>query len=145
MSAVPVPRNVLVTVFGGTGFIGRHTVRALARAGYRIRVAARYPNQGFFLASMGQVGQIVTVKCNTDEPDQVAAAVTGATAVINLTGINYQSGGQSFESVHVEGARGIAHAAAAAGAKALVHVSAIGADRNADSAYSASKGEGELA
>ena len=145
MSAVPVPRNVLITVFGGTGFVGRHTVRALARAGYRIRVAARYPHQGFFLASMGQVGQIVTVKCNVDDPDQVASAVTGASAVINLTGINYERGGQSFEAVHIQGARTIAQAAKTAGAKTLVHVSAIGADRNADSAYSASKGEGEQA
>jgi NADH dehydrogenase len=145
MSAVPVPRNVLVTVFGGTGFVGRHTVRALARAGYRVRVAARYPHEGFFLASMGQVGQIVTVKCNVDDPDQVASAVSGASAVINLTGINYERGEQTFEAVHVQGARTIAQAAKAAGAKAMVHVSAIGADRNADSAYSASKGEGELA
>ena len=136
--------NTLVTVFGGTGFLGRHTVRALAKAGHRIRVAVRYPNQGFFLPPMGVVGQIALVKCNASEPEQVEAAVRGADAVINLTGILYQRGEQTFDAVHVEAAETIAKAAKAAGARTLVHVSAIGADKHADSSYAASKGEGEL-
>src|SRR5579871_4225644 len=137
--------NSLVTVFGGTGFLGRHTVRALARAGYRIRVAVRHPNRGFFLPPMGKVGQIALVKCNVRDDDQVAAAVRGADAVVNLTGILYQRGEQSFETVHIHGARAIAAAARAADVPSLVHVSAIGADKDAPSSYAASKGEGELA
>jgi NADH dehydrogenase len=133
----------LVTVFGGTGFLGRHTVRALARAGHRIRVAVRHPNQGFFLPPMGTVGQIALVKCNVSDADQVASAVKGADAVINLTGILFSRGEQSFEAVHVEGAETVAKAAAASGARTLVHVSAIGADKDAEADYSASKGEGE--
>jgi uncharacterized protein YbjT (DUF2867 family) len=134
----------LVTIFGGTGFLGRHTVRALAKAGHRIRVAVRYPNRGFFLPPMGVVGQIALVKCNVSESEQVEAAVRGADAVINLTGILYQSGEQTFDSVHVEAAETIAKTAKAAGARTLVHVSAIGADKQADSSYATSKGEGEL-
>jgi NADH dehydrogenase len=133
----------LVTVFGGTGFLGRHTVRALAKAGHRIRVAVRYPNKGFFLLPMGHVGQIALVKCNVREQEQVDAAVAGATAVVNLTGILYQRGEQSFEAMHVVAAETIARAARAAGASTLVHVSAIGADKDAASSYAASKGEGE--
>src|SRR5215469_3878181 len=94
----------LVTVFGGTGFLGRHTVRALAKAGHRIRVAVRFPNQGFFLPPMGHVGQIALVKCNVREADQVEAATSGAASVINLTGILYPRGEQSFEAMHVAAA-----------------------------------------
>ncbi|MEJ0024897.1 MAG: complex I NDUFA9 subunit family protein [Rhizomicrobium sp.] len=132
-----------ITVFGGTGFLGRHTIRALAKAGHRIRVAVRYPNAGFFLRPMGAVGQIVLLRCDVREADEVAAAVAGADAVVNLTGILAPSGGQSFEAVHVEGAETIAKAAKAAGARILVQVSAIGADKDAASAYASSKGEGE--
>ena len=133
----------LITVFGGTGFLGRHTIRALAKAGHRIRVAVRFPNEGFFLLPMGTVGQIALLRCNVRETDEVAAAVAGADAVINLTGILFQRGEQSFEAVHVEAAEIIAKAAKAAGAKTLVHVSAIGADKDAASLYASSKGEGE--
>lgn len=133
----------LVTVFGGTGFVGRHTVRALAKAGWRIRVAVRYPNKGFFLPPMGTVGQIALVKCNVREAEQVAEAVRGADAVINLTGVLVSSGEQSFEAMHVEAAETVAKAAKEAGAKTLVQVSAIGADKDAASKYAASKGEGE--
>ena len=136
--------NSLITVFGGTGFLGRHTVRALARAGFRIRVAVRHPNEGFFLRPMGHVGQIDIVKCNVRDADQVAAAVHGAEAVVNLTGILYQRGAQSFEAVHVGAAEAIAKAAHAAGAISLIQISAIGAGRDAKSRYAASKGEGEL-
>ncbi len=133
----------LVTVFGGTGFLGRHTVRALAKAGKRIRVAVRHPLQGFFLPPMGTVGQIALVKCNVREEDQVAAAVAGAEAVVNLTGILSPGGEQTFEALHAEAAGTIARCAAAAGAQTLVHVSAIGADKDAESQYAASKGDGE--
>lgn len=135
--------NGLITVFGGTGFLGRHIVRALARAGYRVRVAVRYPNQGFFLLPMGHVGQIALVKCNVRNPEQVAAALHGATGVVNLTGVLFSRGRQNFTAVHVEGAATIALAARAAGAASLVHVSAIGANSDAKSNYAASKGEGE--
>ena len=132
----------LVTVFGGSGFVGRHTVRALAKAGWRIRVAVRYPNQAFFLRPAGTVGQIAPLKWDVTDPEQVAAAVEGADAVVNLTGILVPRG-QSFADVHADGARNIAEAAARAGASALVHVSAIGADSESASHYAQSKAEGE--
>ena len=134
----------LVTIFGGSGFLGRHTVRALARAGWRIRVATRHPARGFFLRPLGTVGQIDFVKCDVADADNVAAAVMGANAVINLTGILFQKG-QTFEDVQAEGAANIAKAAAAAGVRALVHVSAIGADAQSGSEYATTKAQGEQA
>jgi NADH dehydrogenase len=136
--------NNLVTVFGGSGFLGRHTVRALARAGWRIRVAVRHPNLGFYLRPMGTVGQIDLVKCDIADPDQVARALQGAQAVVNLCGILFESG-QSFEDVQAQGAANIAQAAAAAGVTALVHISAIGADSESESDYAVTKAEGEQA
>ncbi|HEY7806780.1 MAG TPA: complex I NDUFA9 subunit family protein [Croceibacterium sp.] len=133
----------LITVFGGTGFLGRHAVRALAKAGHRLHVAVRYPNEGYFLPPMGHVGQIALVRCNVREPADVAAATAGAEAVVNLTGILHQSGAQSFEAIHCEAAEAIAGAAKAAGARTLVHVSAIGADKDSASRYAATKAEGE--
>jgi NADH dehydrogenase len=135
--------NDLITVFGGTGFLGRHTVRALARAGYRVRVAVRYPNEGFFLPPMGHVGQIALIKCNVRNAQQVDAAVHGASGIVNLTGVLYSRGRQNFTALHVEGAAAIASAARDAGATSLVHISAIGANSDAKSSYAASKGEGE--
>jgi NADH dehydrogenase len=132
----------LVTVFGGSGFLGRHTVRALARAGWRIKVASRHPNGGFFLRPLGSVGQIDFVKCDVTDTESVARAMLGAQAVINLTGILFEKG-QSFEDVQVQGAANIADCAARAGVGALVHVSAIGADLESDSAYAVTKAEGE--
>jgi NADH dehydrogenase len=132
----------LVTIFGGSGFVGRHTVRALARSGWRIRVAVRHPNSAFFLKPAGAVGQIAAVKCDVTDPDQVSAALTGADAVVNLTGILFQRG-QSFEEVHCDGARNIAQGAARAGIAALVHVSAIGADSESNSHYAQTKAKGE--
>src|ERR1700744_3074068 len=112
----------LVTVFGGTGFLGRHTGPAPPKAGHRIRVAVRYPNKGFFLPPNGVVGQIVLARCNVREADEVRAAVQGADAVVNLTGILYQRGEQSFEHLHIDAAAAIAQAAKDAGARTLVHV-----------------------
>lgn len=134
----------LVTIFGGSGFLGRHTVRALAKAGWRIKVATRHPARGFFLRPLGSVGQIGFVKCDVSDADSVAQAVAGAQAVINLTGILFEKG-QTFEGVQAMGAAHIAQAAAAAGVSALVHVSAIGADLESDSAYAVSKAQGEQA
>jgi NADH dehydrogenase len=132
----------LVTVFGGSGFLGRHTVRALAKAGWRVKVATRHPNRAFFLRPLGTVGQIDFVKCDVADGESVAAAVMGAHAVVNLTGILFEHG-QTFEDVQAEGASHIAEAAARAGVAALVHVSAIGADSESDSHYAQTKAEGE--
>jgi NADH dehydrogenase len=130
----------LVTIFGGSGFLGRHTVRALAKDGWRIRVAVRHPNQSFFLKPAGTVGQIAAVKCDITDPDQVAAALRGADAAINLVGILHGH----FEEAHVIGAENVAKAAAAAGVARLVHVSAIGADSQSHSHYAQTKAEGEI-
>ena len=137
-------KNQLVTIFGGSGFLGRHTVRALARAGYRIKVATRHPHRAFFLRPLGSVGQIDFVKCDVADADSVARALVGAHAAVNLTGILFQSG-QTFEDVQANGAANIAQAASAAGVAALVHVSAIGADAESESDYAATKAEGEAA
>lgn len=131
-----------ITVFGGSGFLGRYVVRALAKKGWRIKVATRHPNRAFFLRPMGQVGQIGFFKCDVAEPEQVEAALAGSEAVVNLTGILYQRG-QSFQDVHVDGPAAIAEAAARHGVKTLVHVSAIGADPESQSAYAQTKGKGE--
>jgi uncharacterized protein YbjT (DUF2867 family) len=120
-------------------------VRALAKAGWRIRVAVRSPASAYFLLPMGTVGQIQIVKCNVRDAEQVAAALKGAQAAINLTGLLYQRGAQSFEGLHVEAAGNIAKAARDAGATTLVHVSAIGADTESHARYAATKGEGETA
>jgi NADH dehydrogenase len=136
-------RTSLVTVFGGSGFIGRHVVRALAKEGYRIRVATRYPNLAHFLVPMGHVGQIQLVRTNVREPEQVEAALAGASAAINLCGVLNSRGEQSFEGIHVEAAQSIASAARRAEVKSLVHVSAIGANPDSESNYAQSKAEGE--
>jgi len=143
MDNVPVPSRTIVTVFGGAGFLGRHTVRALARAGYRVRVAVRRPNSAYFLMPMGHVGQIQAVRCDATDAEQVAAALAGAHAAINLAGILYPHGGHSFEGVHVEAAQTIARAAQQAGVTSLVHISSIGADPGSESHYASTKGEGE--
>lgn len=133
----------LVTVFGGTGFVGRHVVRALAKRGWRIRVAVRRPNLGFFLQPLGTVGQIALIQANLRFPESVAAAVRGADAVVNLVGILGESGRQSFSSVQTEGARTVA--ALAPAESTLVHVSALGADLRSHSAYARTKAQGEAA
>lgn len=134
-----------ITVFGGSGFIGRHLIRRLAKTGATVRVAVRDIEAAGFLRPMGDVGQIVPWHADIRDPKDVAAAVDGAEAVINLVGILYERGLQRFRDIHVEGAGRIAAAAAAAGARRLVHVSALGADRASPSAYARSKAEGEAA
>ncbi|MDE2181862.1 MAG: complex I NDUFA9 subunit family protein [Alphaproteobacteria bacterium] len=136
--------NMLATVFGASGFLGRHTVRALAKTGWRIKAVCRRPNLANYLTPAGSVGQIELVRGNIHDDEAVAKAVEGADAVLNLTGVLFGHGEQSFEHVHVEAARRIAKAAKSAGA-ALLHVSAIGADIESDSSYAASKARGERA
>jgi NADH dehydrogenase len=133
----------LVTVFGGSGFVGRHAVRALAKAGYRIRAASRRPDLAGHLQPMGAVGQIMPVQANLRYPDSVARAVEGADAVINAVGILAPGGAQTFDAVHAAGARAIAKAARLAGAKHVIHVSAIGADAKSPSQYARTKAAGE--
>lgn len=135
----------LVTVFGGSGFLGRHVVRALLRRGYRLRVAVRNPAAAGFLQPMGRVGQIQPVQANVRFPQSVAAAITGADAVVNLVGILAERGKQTFAAVHVEGARIAAEAASSAGIARFVHVSALNADPDAASLYRQSKAAGEAA
>ncbi len=142
---LPLPSQQLVTVFGGSGFVGRHVVRALVKRGYRVRVAVRRPDLAGFLQPLGMVGQIHAVQANLRYPDSVAAAVRGAAAVVNLVGILQEGGRQSFAGVQANGARAIAQACAAAGIARLVQVSAIGADRDSKSLYARSKAEGEAA
>ena len=134
----------LVTVFGGSGFLGRHVVRALARRGYRIRVATRRPELAGHLQPLGNVGQIQAVQANLRVRWSVDRAVHGADHVINLVGILFESGSQSFSSIQDEGARAVAEAAREAGA-GLTHVSAIGADPDGDSVYARTKALGEKA
>ncbi|WP_112827833.1 complex I NDUFA9 subunit family protein [Rhizobium cremeum] len=134
----------LVTVFGGSGFVGRHVVRALARRGYRIRVAVRRPDLAFHLQPLGNVGQISFTQANLRYRASIDAAVQGADYVVNCVGILFESGRNSFDAVQEFGARAVAEAARAAGAK-LTHVSAIGADANSPSSYASTKGKAEAA
>lgn len=136
------PETQLVTVFGGSGFLGRHVVRALAKRGYRIRVAVRRPDLALFLQPLGKVGQIVAVQANLRFPDSIRRAVEHSDIVINLVGILQESGKQRLSKLQTEGAGEIARAAAAVGAK-LIHVSAIGADAKSPSIYARSKALGE--
>lgn len=133
----------LITVFGGSGFVGRHIVGALARRGYRIRVAVRRPDLAGHLQPLGGVGQIHAVQTNLRNPESVARAVQGATVVINLVGILFANGKQTFDAVHTQGAGNIARAAKEAGAEKLLHVSAVGADKASKSKYARSKALGE--
>ena len=134
----------LVTVFGGSGFIGRHVVRALAKRGYRIRVATRRPELAGHLQPLGNVGQIQPVQANLRVRWSIDRAVEGADHVINLVGILYNSGAQTFSAVQHEGAKNVAEAAKTAGAR-LTHGSAIGADPGSKSAYARTKAAGEKA
>jgi NADH dehydrogenase len=145
MAEAPYVSKRLVTVFGGSGFIGRYVVRALARRGWRVRVAVRRPDLAGFLQPLGDVGQIHAVQANLRYPASIASALIGADAAINLAGVQRQQGRQTFEAVHVFGAREIARAAAAHGVKTLVHGSGIGADAHSPSPYIASKGRGDAA
>ena len=133
-----------VTVFGGSGFVGRAIVRALAQNGYQVRVACRRIELAERIKTAGDVGQITILRTNLRVPASVAAAVSGSQAVINASGIAFQRGRQRYEAVHVAGARAIADAAKAAGVQRLVHISGIGADqRNSTNKYIRSKVDAE--
>ena len=134
----------LVTVFGGSGFVGRHVVRALARRGYRIRVAVRRPDLAGFLQPIGGVGQISFVQANLRYRQSVDRAVEGSDHIVNCVGILFETGRNTFDAVQDFGARAVAEAARAAGAK-LTHISAIGADDASGSVYARTKARGEAA
>lgn len=131
----------LVTLFGGGGFLGRYVAQALLDAGARLRIVQRDPGSAYFLKPLAGLGQIQFVAADIRDGERVRAAARGSEAVVNLVGILRGD----FEAVHVRGARNVAEAATAAGASALVHISAIGADPEGPSAYARSKGEGEAA
>ncbi len=131
----------LVTVFGGGGFVGRYVCELLLRSGVRIRIAQRDPRRAYTIQPLAQVGQFGFVKADITNKDSVERAVDGATAAVNLCGVF----GKAMHAVHVDGARNVAEATAAAGAKALVHISAIGADLNSEAAYGRTKALGEQA
>ena len=133
----------LVTVFGGSGFIGRNVVRQFAAAGWRVRVAERDTRKAQFLKPAGDLGQISFIPVSVADDTGVAAAVNGADAVVNLVGVLYQRGRRTFEALHVDGAGRVARACTAAGVPTLVHVSALGADGDSPSAYARSKAAGE--
>lgn len=133
----------LVTIFGGSGFIGRHLVQQLARDGFRMRIAVRRPELANYLQPLGSVSQIQPVHANVRNEQSIKAAVKGADYVVNLCGILAPSGAQKFTAIHVQGARLIAIAAREAEARQLVHVSALGADADSPSHYARTKAHGE--
>src|SRR5947209_2558046 len=136
--------DTLVTVFGGSGFVGRHVVRALAKSRYRIRVAVRRPELTGHLQPLGRVGQIHAVQANVRHAASVEAAVRDADIVINLVGILFERSRQRFDAVQAAGAGAVAKAAAQIGAR-VIHVSAIGADKGSRSRYARTKAQGEEA
>ena len=142
---ISLSNATLITIYGGSGFIGRHVVRALAKTGARMRIAVRRPELAGFLQPLGGVGQITAVQANVRFPDSLLAPAKGADAVINLVGILCPSGKQTFKGVQDVGARHVAEAARAAGASAFVHMSAIGAHANSPSVYARTKAAGEAA
>lgn len=135
----------LVTIYGGSGFVGRYIARRMAKEGWRVRVAVRRPNEAMFVRPYGAVGQVEPVLCNIRDDASVQAAMRGADAVVNCVGILAESGKNKFAAVQTEGAARVARLAAASGIKTMVHISAIGADAQAEAEYSRTKAEGETA
>jgi uncharacterized protein YbjT (DUF2867 family) len=135
----------LVTIFGGSGFVGRYIARRLAKEGWRVRVACRRPNEALFVKPYGTPGQVEPIACNIRDDASVRAALHGADAVVNCVGILNRSGKNTFDAVQADGAGRIARIATEERVGQLVHVSAIGADVASDSDYARSKGEGEAA
>lgn len=135
----------LVTIFGGSGFVGRYIARRLAAQGWRVRVAVRRVEEAIFVRTYGVVGQVEPVPCNLRDEASVTAALTGADAVVNCVGILAETGKNTFDAVQADGAARVARLAAAAGITRFVHVSAIGADPEGASAYAKTKGQGEAA
>lgn len=133
----------LVTIYGGSGFVGRYIARRMAKEGWRVRVAVRRPNEAMFVKPYGVVGQVEPVQCNIRDDASVAAVMQGADAVVNCVGILARDGKNTFEAVQAQGAERVARLAAASGVGHMVHVSAIGADAKAGSLYAQTKAEGE--
>ena len=135
----------LVTIYGGSGFVGRYIARRMAKEGWRVRIACRRPNEALFVKSYGAVGQVEPVLCNIRDDASVRSVMAGADAVVNCIGTFDRGGKNNFTAVQAEGAGRIARIAAERGVSSLVHISALGADKNAGSLYAQSKGEGEAA
>jgi uncharacterized protein YbjT (DUF2867 family) len=135
----------LVTIYGGSGFVGRYIARRMAKEGWRVRVAVRRPNEAMHVKPYGAVGQVEPVFCNIRDDASVAAVMHGADSVVNCVGVLNELGKNTFDAVQTEGAGRIARVAAEQGVARMVHISAIGADPDSDSAYSRSKAEGESA
>ncbi len=135
----------LVTIYGGSGFVGRYIVRRMAKAGWRIRVAVRRPNEAMFVKTYGAAGQIEPLLCNIRDDESVAAMMQGADAVVNCVGILAETGANSFAAIQEAGAERIARIAAEQGVAQMVHISAIGADAESGSAYARTKAAGEAA
>lgn len=135
----------LVTIFGGSGFVGRYVARQMAQAGWRVRVAVRRPNEAIFVRTYGTVGQVEPILCNIRDDASVASALVGAAAVVNCVGTFDKGGKNCFDAVMNEGASRVARLAAEEGVSSLVHISAIGADANGASLYAQAKGQGEAA
>ncbi|SMO94221.1 complex I NDUFA9 subunit family protein [Ruegeria faecimaris] len=133
----------LVTIYGGSGFVGRYIARRLANEGWRVRVAVRRPNEAMFVRPYGAVGQVEPVLCNIRDDASVALAMRGADAVVNCVGVLNEIGRNEFDTVQTEGAERVARLAAAEGVTRMVHISAIGADAEAGSEYSRTKAQGE--
>lgn len=137
--------NKLVTIYGGSGFVGRYIARRLAKEGWRVRVAVRRPNEALFVKTYGVVGQVEPIPCNIRDDASVRAVMKGADAVVNCVGVLNAVGKNGFDAVQAEGAARIARIAAEDGVGHLVHISAIGADAGSNSDYARTKGEGEAA
>ncbi len=135
----------LVTIYGGSGFVGRYVARRMAAQGWRVRVAVRRPNEAMFVKPYGAVGQVEPILCNIRDDASVALAMKGADAVVNCVGVLNELGKNTFDEVQAEGAERIARLAAEQGVARMVHISAIGADAEADSVYSRTKAKGEAA
>ncbi|MBO9412276.1 MULTISPECIES: complex I NDUFA9 subunit family protein [unclassified Ruegeria] len=133
----------LVTIYGGSGFVGRYVARRMANEGWRVRVAVRRPNEAMFVKPYGVVGQVEPILCNIRDDASVAAAMQGADAVVNCVGVLNELGKNAFDAVQADGAERIARIAAEQGITTMVHVSAIGADADSDSEYSQTKAQGE--
>jgi len=135
----------MVTVFGGSGFLGKQVVRALAKQGWRVRVAVRKPTFAYDLKPLGDVGQIQVVRCDVRREKDIESALKGASACVNLVGVLYQTAGISFDAVHRQAATWMADMCKAKGIQNFVQVSAIGANPDAASKYASTKGKAELA
>lgn len=135
----------IVTIFGGSGFVGKYICQRMAKAGWRVRVAVRRPNEAIFVRPYGGVGQVEPIQANIRDDASTRAAIAGADAVINCVGILQEDGRQKFDAIHADGAARVARMAAAEGVTRLVHISSIGADAEADSVYAQTKAVGEAA